>query len=98
TAMNKRARRLIGRCAAAPATPYAQDQLTTPALASTARVSKSGAVAVIGAIWTGFSIPISIGPITALPASSRSSLAERLADCRPGMTSTLAGADRRLNG
>ena len=37
-------------------------------------------------------MPISIGPMVALPASSRSSLADRLADCSPGITSTLAGA------
>jgi hypothetical protein len=43
----------------------------------------SDAVDVIGAIWTGFSMPISIGPITASPPSSRSSLAEMLADCSP---------------
>src|SRR5690606_17975397 len=61
-------------------------------------VSMSGALDVIAAICTGFSMPISIGPIVALPASSRSSLAERLADCSPGMISTLAGPDRRLNG
>src|SRR5690606_10940031 len=71
---------------------------TTPAAASTASVSMSGALDVIAAICTGFSMPISIGPIVALPASSRSSLAERLADCSPGMISTLAGPDRRLNG
>src|SRR5205823_5735554 len=73
-------------------------QPTTPAAASTARVSTSGAVEVIAAICTGFSMPISIGPMVALPASSRSSLAERFADCRPGMTSTFAGAERRLKG
>src|SRR5690606_19496711 len=71
---------------------------TTPAAARTASVRRSGALEVIAAIWTGFSIPISIGPIVALPASSRRSLAERLADCRPGMTRTLAGPDSRLNG
>ena len=36
-------------------------QPTTPALANTAKVSTSGAIAVIGAIWTGFSMPIIIG-------------------------------------
>ena len=66
--------------------------------ASTASVSTSGTLAVIGTICTGFSIPISIGPMVALLPSSRSSLADRLADCSPGMISTLAGPDRRLNG
>ena len=43
------------------------------------------------AICTCCFMPTSIGPITASPPSSRSSLAEMLAVCRPGMTSTLAG-------
>ena len=42
--------------------------------------------------------PTIIGPIVVAPASSRSSLADRLADCSPGMMITFAGADRRLNG
>ncbi len=55
-------------------------QRAIPPAASTARVTSSLAVAVIGAIWTGFSIPISIGPIVASPPSSRSNFAEMLAD------------------
>ena len=66
--------------------------------ASTASVTRSDALAVIGAICTGCSMPSSIGPITLSPPSSRSSFAEMLADCSPGMTRTLAGPDRRVNG
>jgi hypothetical protein len=61
-------------------------------------VSSSDAFELIAAICTGFSSPISIGPMVEAPASSRSSLAETLADCSPGITRTLAGADSRLNG
>src|SRR5690242_6688790 len=69
-----------------------------PPAASTASVTSSLALEVIGAIWTGFSMPISIGPIIESPPSSRRILAEILADCRPGMMSTLAGPDSRANG
>ncbi len=55
------------------------DQRAIPPAASTASVTSSLAVAVIGAIWTGFSMPISIGPIMSSPPSSRSNLAEMLA-------------------
>ena len=94
-------RRLFGAAGVAAAVIGAASAGTLAgraAAASTARVSTSGAIAVIGAIWTGFSMPSSIGPMVAWPPSSRSSLAERLADCSPGMIRTLAGAVRRQNG
>jgi response regulator RpfG family c-di-GMP phosphodiesterase len=65
---------------------------------STARVTRSEALAVIGAIWTGRLSPRRTGPTTLSPPSARRSLADRLADCSPGITSTLAGPVRRLNG
>ena len=65
---------------------------------STASVTRSDADALIAAICTWCFMPTSIGPITASPANSRSNLAEMLAVCRPGMTRTLAGPVRRMNG
>jgi hypothetical protein len=60
--------------------PIPGDQRAMPPAASTASVTRSPAVEVIGAICTGFSMPISIGPIMLSPPSSRSSLAEMFAD------------------
>ena len=76
------------RCCARGASPAA----------STASITRSEALAVIGAICTGSSRPSRYGPSMLSPPSSRSSLADRLADCSPGMTRMLAGPDRRLNG
>ncbi len=92
---------LAGRVATAAASsrrPPPFFYCAMPPAASTASVTSSDAVDPMVAICTGFSMPISIGPITEPPPSSRSSLADRLADCRPGITSTLAGPDRRQNG
>ena len=50
---------------------------TTRPAASTASVTRSDAVADIGAIWTCFSIPTSIGPITASPPSSLAAASPR---------------------
>ena len=72
--------------------------LAMPLAARTGKVTSSGAVEAMVAICTDFSSPTSIGPITESPPSSRSNFADRLADCSPGMTRTLAGCDSRLNG
>ncbi len=58
-------------------------------------VTRSDADAVIGAICTGRFMLTSSGPMTLPPASSLTSLAAMLAECSPGMISTLAGPDRR---
>ena len=50
------------------------------------------------AICTGFSIPISIGPMTALPPSSRSSFADRLPDCSPRHHQNIRGARKATEG
>ena len=63
-----------------------------------AHLAQIAGARLIVATCTGFSMPTSIGPITAPPPSSRSSLADRFADCSPGMTSTFAGPDRRQKG
>ena len=59
-------------------------------------------VGVLGAeietICTGLSRPTSSGPITVEPPSSCSILVEIEAEWNAGMTSTLAGPDRRQNG
>jgi hypothetical protein len=49
-------------------------------------------------ICTGLSRPTSSGPITVEPPSSCSILVEIEAEWNAGMTSTLAGPDRRQNG
>jgi outer membrane protein assembly factor BamE (lipoprotein component of BamABCDE complex) len=71
--------------AARPTTPNSGlAQRAMPPAASTASVTRSDAFAVMAAICTGFAMPTRIGPITESPPSSRSSLAERFADWRPG--------------
>ena len=49
-------------------------------------------------ICTGRSSPTSSGPITVAPPSSCSILVEIEAEWNAGITSTLAGPDRRQNG
>jgi hypothetical protein len=57
-------------------------------------VSSSLALEAIVATCTGFSMPTSIGPMTLSPPSSRSSLAERLADCSPRHDEAVGGAGK----
>src|SRR3546814_3626089 len=68
-----------------------------PAAARTAMVVKSDAVEVIAAICTGLAMPTRNGPSTVPLPSSFSSLAEILADCRPGMISTLARSEEHTS-
>ena len=50
------------------------------------------------AIWTGFSNPTSIGPITVAPPAAFNRRTAIEAECTAGMISTLAGSERRENG
>ena len=61
-------------------------------------MTRSDALAVIGAICTGRSSPSMYGPSTLSPPSYFNNLADRLADCSPGMTRMLAGPDSREKG
>src|SRR3546814_4394317 len=70
-------------------------QPSIPPTESTAGVTSSLALDVIGAIWIDFSMPISIGPIIESPPSSRSSLAEMLADWRPSASAARASVNAR---
>ena len=63
-----------------------------------AMLTRSLSVADRPTICTGRSSPTSSGPITVAPPSSCSILVEIAAEWSAGMTSTLAGPDRRENG
>src|SRR3546814_1852462 len=73
---------------------WSSDVCSSDLAASTAIVVRSDAVDVIAAICTGFAMPTRNGPSTVPWPSSFSSFADMLADCRPGMISTVAGPDR----